>query len=310
MGVVSRSASCAATLRDLLAGSGCELAWVHATVDATAADVELVLFDVDTCDPVGAARAGELAGVPVVAVTARAGAGTTRVYDAMGHGAVDVVALDAGAVAFAAVVRRNLGTRASYVPTGAPPLLAVGASTGGPQAVGEILGSLPRDLGAAVVVCQHVEPSFFGELVACLSADARRAVTPIAARVAPRAGDVLLAVPGAHVELEGGELVPVPARADSLHAPSIDRLFTSLARGARRHSTAGVLLTGMGRDGAAGLRAMREAGCLTIAQDEATSVVYSMPRAAKELRAASRILPLGAIGPSLAAFVAGLARPA
>lgn len=122
--------------------------------------------------------------------------------------------------------------------------------------------------------------------------------------VRERAGQVLVAPPGYHLVVRSGRVhLTVDAERHSCR-PSVDVLFESIAR---EYGPAAVacLLTGMGRDGAAGLLEVRRAGGLTIAQDEATSVVYGMPREAVLLGAAESILPLGAIGPALAAVAGG-----
>jgi chemotaxis response regulator CheB len=107
-------------------------------------------------------------------------------------------------------------------------------------------------------------------------------------------GGVWIAGRSENLVYDNGRLQYTPAPEDAIHSPSIDALFFSLAQ-AHRAPRVGVLLTGMGRDGAAGLMALRNSGAFTIAQDEATSVVYGMPKAAADLDAATEILPLTAI---------------
>ena len=117
-------------------------------------------------------------------------------------------------------------------------------------------------------------------------------------------GGVWLAGTKENLTYQNGAVLYKPAAEDAVHSPSIDVLFFSLAQ---PHSPphVGVLLTGMGRDGAAGLRELRKSGALTIAQDAATSVVYGMPKAAVELDAAAEILPLSAVGPRICQSVLG-----
>jgi two-component system, chemotaxis family, protein-glutamate methylesterase/glutaminase len=196
------------------------------------------------------------------------------------------------------------------VPFVGPPrpftLTAIGASTGGPAAIVEVLRALPADFALPVLLVLHIGApfgtSFADWLDGQVGLQVRFAVDGQPLDGPP--GRVLMAPPEQHLILQGGRL--------RLHAgperhscrPSVDVLYDSIAR-ATGASTAACLLTGMGRDGAAGLLAIRQAGGLTIAQDEATSVVYGMPREAALLGAAERVLPLGQIGPALAGL-AGL----
>lgn len=178
-------------------------------------------------------------------------------------------------------------------------LVAVGASAGGPAALAALLGGLPADFPAAVVVVQHIDPLFAAGMAEWLD---RQCALPV--RLAAEGellvpATVLLAGTGDHLVLRsGGRLGYTAVPADGHYRPSVDVLFQSVAH-AWRGKAAGVLLTGMGKDGAQGLKAMRENGCLTIAQDRATSAVYGMPKAAAELDAAAAILPLGQIARKL-----------
>jgi two-component system response regulator WspF len=178
-------------------------------------------------------------------------------------------------------------------------LIAIGASAGGPAALASILASLPEDFPAGLVVVQHVDGCFAEDLARWLDRQ-----TPLRVRVAcegdcPRAGTVLLAGGEQHLvfaDPERLQYTQIPANGS--YRPSIDVFMNSVLRHWQGDAI-GVLLTGMGHDGAAGLKAFRECGCATIAQDEATSVVYGMPKAAVELDAADEILPLPEIGPHL-----------
>ncbi|MBZ5589119.1 MAG: chemotaxis-specific protein-glutamate methyltransferase CheB [Acidobacteriia bacterium] len=179
--------------------------------------------------------------------------------------------------------------------------VAIGASTGGPWAVHTLLAELPPAPPAAVLVVQHIAPGFEDGFAEWLATDLRRDVrvaqdgevaTPGAVRVAPA---------GAHLLLEGGGVMRLDAarQSRSVHKPSADELFLSCAASCPT-LTAGVLLTGMGTDGAQGLAALRSAGGLTMVQDEASSVVFGMPRAALDAGAASIALPPQEIGRLLA----------
>ena len=172
------------------------------------------------------------------------------------------------------------------------PIVAIGASTGGPAALAEILGEIGV-IGASVLIVQHLHPDFVSGLVSWM---ARVAPLPVelARHGAPlRPGVACIAPGGTHLRVEGDVMVLDP-EPETLHRPSVDVFFQSVAaRGNGRN--VGVLLTGMGDDGAAGLLALRRRGDVTIAQDEATSVVYGMPRAAQRLGAAAQVLPLDRI---------------
>jgi two-component system chemotaxis response regulator CheB len=180
-------------------------------------------------------------------------------------------------------------------------VVAIGASTGGTVAIERILAALPSG-APGIVVTQHMPELFtryFANRLRDQSGlDAREAqggesVVPGTVLVAPGNRHMLLRRSGARyvVELKDGPRV-------NRHRPSVDVLFRSVARAAGSNAI-GVILTGMGGDGAQGLRAMREAGARTVAQDEASCVVYGMPKAAVELGAVERSLPLDRIAPEL-----------
>jgi two-component system chemotaxis response regulator CheB len=193
---------------------------------------------------------------------------------------------------------------ATVAPTGQPcRLIAIGASTGGPAAIVEVLRGLAPQMKIPVLLVLHINEPFGRSFAEWLDAQTPRRVAfardgePVSAL----AGRVVLAPPGRHLVLRGGRtyLTQDPERHSC--RPSVDTLFESVALDCGAVA-AGCLLTGMGRDGAAGLLALRRAGGLTIAQDEATSVIYGMPREAALLGAAARILPLAEIGPALSAL--------
>lgn len=189
-----------------------------------------------------------------------------------------------------------------------PSLIAIGASTGGPQALAFIARQLPTDLPCPIVVVQHIAPAFAPALAGRLR-DVGRLPAELATLNSPlRAGTLYVAPAGIEVEVArvSGALVlrALPSPATALHAPQIDTVFTSGAAvcGSR---TVGVLLTGMGRDGARGLLAIRRAGGFTVAEHASTCAVYGMPRAAVELGAAAAVLPLQAIPEAIAQIAAG-----
>lgn len=176
-------------------------------------------------------------------------------------------------------------------------IIAIGASTGGTEAIREVLMGLPPD-APGVVIAQHIPKAFstpFAQRMDRLAAvtvheaEDGQAILPGHVYIAPGDRHLLLARDGARYvcRLDDGALV-------NRHKPSVDVLFRSVAQEAGRNAI-GVLLTGMGKDGAAGLGEMREAGSPTIAQDEATSVVWGMPGEAVALGAVDHILPLSRI---------------
>jgi two-component system response regulator WspF len=177
-----------------------------------------------------------------------------------------------------------------------PPLLAIGASTGGPQALVEILKRMTRPLTYAVVIVQHVDPAFAPGLASWLSSETGLPVSAVDPGQTPRAGHVAVACTGDHLVLDvRGHFQYVAEPAGYAYRPSVDVLFESLRVAPLKPGVA-VLLTGMGRDGAAGLRSLRQTGWHTIAQDEATSVIWGMPGAAVALDAADAVLPIQDIG--------------
>jgi two-component system response regulator WspF len=189
-----------------------------------------------------------------------------------------------------------------------PPLVALGASTGGPEALAQVLQALPPGFPAAVVVVVHIAAEFAANLVVWLQG---RCPLPVAAARGggrPLGGAVAVAVTDDHLVLRPDQTFAyTPEPADYPFRPSVNAFFESAALYWDSPGV-GVLLTGMGSDGARGLAALRQAGWPTIAQDEASSVVYGMPRAAAELHAASRVLPLAQIPAAVLACV-GAAQP-
>ncbi len=177
-------------------------------------------------------------------------------------------------------------------------IVALGASTGGPLAVMQVLKMLPPGLGLTVLIVQHMASSLMAGYAEWLDRD-----SPLSVRLA-RGGErlvpgVALVAPGNyHLCLRNGQFqVNTEAPVNSCR-PSVDVLFESLAAECPR-AVVGVLLTGIGRDGAKGMAALKASGAHTIAQDEASSVVFGMPRTAIELGAACEVLPLEEIGPAI-----------
>jgi two-component system response regulator WspF len=178
-------------------------------------------------------------------------------------------------------------------------LLAIGASTGGPQALASVLGAIPRGALPPTVVVQHIDRDFAPGLAQWLASVTGHDVRPGLPGDEVVAGRALVATADAHVVLAGSRLQTRTEPRECLFRPSVDVLFCSLASD-RMHGGTAVLLTGMGRDGAAGLLQLRKSGWRTIVQDEASSAVWGMPGAAVALGAAEQVMPLGRIGHAIA----------
>lgn len=178
--------------------------------------------------------------------------------------------------------------------------VALGASTGGPGALAAVLAALPHPFPVPVLIVIHLDSMFGASFAEWLDAQTAHRVSfasdnqPVLATT----GRVTMAPPGRHLIIRDGRMHLSDAPERHSCRPSIDTLFESIAL-EYRDAAVGCLLTGMGRDGAQGLLAMRRAGALTIAQDEATSIVYGMPREAVAIGAAARTLPLPAIAPTI-----------
>jgi two-component system response regulator WspF len=261
----------------------------------------------------------------ILIVTVSVGANARLVYEAMGYGALDAVdtpQLGTETVADAApllakidTIRRLIGDsgQAQVRPERAPDrlvrspektLIAIGASAGGPSALATLLSGLPKSFGAAVVIIQHVDQQFALGMASYLNAQSAMPVRVANEGDRPAAGTVLLAATNDHLTFKTMErLGYTPEPTDYAYRPSVDVFFHSVSR-FWPGTVIGVLLTGMGRDGAAGLKALRDKGCYTIAQDRASSAVYGMPKAARALDAAVETLSLSSIAPRLIRLLA------
>jgi two-component system chemotaxis response regulator CheB len=184
-------------------------------------------------------------------------------------------------------------------------VVAIGASTGGPGAVAQVLRDLPAQFQLPILLVVHIGEPFAPTLADWLDRQSTRRVSHPrdGDPVASVAGRVAMAPPGRHLVVRGGRLHLSHDPERNWCRPSVDVLFESVAAeyGA---GAAGCLLTGMGRDGAAGLLAIRNAGGATMSQDAASCVVFGMPREAELLGASMRVLPLGEIGAAIAALEA------
>ncbi len=201
----------------------------------------------------------------------------------------------------------GIGPRKPRAPGAADPVeppgasvIAIGASTGGPQALLTVLRDLPEACTLPVLIVLHIATPFAASLADWMNGQLRRPVCFARGGEALHSlsGQIVLAPPDHHLSIGHRRLVLSDGPERHSCRPSVDVLFESLAR-EHGSTVVGCLLTGMGRDGAQGLLALRRAGARTIAQDEATCVVYGMPREAALLGAAEQILPLGEIGRAL-----------
>lgn len=184
------------------------------------------------------------------------------------------------------------------------PILAIGASTGGPAALARVLRDI-KGLNVPVVCVQHIDTNHVTGLTEWLSRSSGWDVRVAAHGDVLQRGVVLVGPGGTHLTVDRGGRVALVRDASALHCPSANRLFASLAESAGERTVA-VLLTGMGNDGADGMLAVQRAGGATIVQDEASSAVYGMAKAAVELGAVRRIIALDTIGTAIARALRGL----
>ena len=184
-------------------------------------------------------------------------------------------------------------------PSAPPALVVVGASTGGPAALNQLLKALPADFPLPMVVVQHMSSGFVASLVRWLQLECQLRLSLAQDGERIQAGRVYFAPDDRHLVFRARDVLALTdAPLVSYVRPSATVLFESAAR-IYKDEAVGVLLTGMGEDGARGLREIQRSGGLTIAQDEGSSVVYGMPKAALALGAVERLLPLENIAPAL-----------
>jgi two-component system, chemotaxis family, response regulator WspF len=264
---------------------------------------------------------------PILIVTGSVHTNAEPVLQAMGHGALDAVDRPVSAttdpadsaaplLAKIATIARLIGEkdtamaslrpRRAAPPVGQSTLIAIGSSAGGPAVLVTMLRGLPEGFGAAIVVIQHVDARFAVGMAHWLSQQSAVPVTIAKEGDRPVAGRVLIAATSDHLTLTApNRLGYTKEPRHYVYRPSVDVFFESVCRHWRGDAI-GVLLTGMGRDGALGLKALRDRGHHTIAQDRATSAVYGMPKAAADLNAAVDILPMERIASRLVGLVAAV----
>ncbi|GMV27338.1 MAG: chemotaxis response regulator protein-glutamate methylesterase [Phycisphaerae bacterium] len=254
---------------------------------------------------------------PILVVTATVEGNASRVYEALGAGALDAVATpvlgpDGAALNAEPLIRKIrsiallAGPAVPVAPTGpvalpapAPPhrpaMVAIGSSTGGPAALCLVLKAFPVPAPWPIVIVQHVDADFAPGLASWLATETGHRMEVIAPGHCPRPGAVQLAATGDHLLLDrAGRFVYSRDPVDLPFRPSVNVFFDSLVDSA--YGGVAIVLTGMGRDGATGMQSLRRAGWHTIAQDRATSVVWGMPGACVDLNAAVEVLPVDQIG--------------
>lgn len=264
---------------------------------------------------------------PILVVTATVEGNASKVFEALGAGALDAVATpgiasDGSAANAEPLVRKikaigmiaGIGRAAAPPPAispavmtqarAIPPCVAIGVSTGGPQALATVLRMLPSPMPCPAIIVQHIDVTFAPGLAGWLSAETHHRVEVACEGDSLIAGRIVLAGTSDHLVIDAAGLLGYTADPrEQLYRPSVDVFFESMVK-AKASPGIAVILTGMGRDGAVGLGRLRAAGWHTIAQDKATSVVWGMPGAAVEIGAAVQTLPIQDIGGAIAARIA------
>ena len=191
-----------------------------------------------------------------------------------------------------------------------PRLVAIGTSTGGPKALAHIFSKLPASFPLPIVVVQHMSEEFFDSFLGFLRTQCALPIEVASPGAAMQGGHIYFGSPGHELVVEGDlRLQHGAALPHALHTPSVNGLFSSIARNLRDRAV-GVLLTGMGDDGAKGLLAMRQAGARTAAQSAPSCAVYGMPKVAADIGAASQVVSLADVPGFLVRCVAGFRKPA
>jgi two-component system chemotaxis response regulator CheB len=267
---------------------------------------------------------------PVIMVSALTTQGAQTTLEALHIGAVDFVAKPlpgAGVLEIAALGDellekvRTFGTRRSQRSFATPPAakpgphgrsecVAIGTSTGGPVALSRVVPRLPKDFPSPIVIAQHMPPGFTAPLAERLNATSQLEVTEGTNGMTLRAGTAVVAPAGqrARVRRVGKQFTLELEDAErATLTPSVDALFASVGTVCKQGALA-VLLTGMGRDGVEGLRVVRASGGYAVGQDEASCVVYGMPRAAAEAGLIDRICTIDEL-PQLLCALTGLEVP-
>lgn len=257
--------------------------------------------------------------IPVVMVSAVTEAGAKITIDALSLGAVDFIPKSKGAEHIhekliaamnAGLSRKLLAGRRAAPPTPPPPrplrasarvpakLVVIGSSTGGPQALQEVIRNLPANFPVPVVVAQHMPPQFTLALAKRLNDLSAVRVVEAEDGVQLTPGTVYIGPGGKHLRLTSTHIKVETEKGESLYKPSVD-VLTESAFMVFGKQVLGVMLTGMGNDGAREFIRLHKAGGYTLVQNQATCVVYGMPRAVADAGAADEVLPLEQIGPRI-----------
>jgi len=284
---------------------------------------DLILMDIVMSDMSGAEVTRKImATTPcaILVVTAGIDKNTSLVFEALAAGALDAVDTPADAspekhgalLAKIQTIARLIvpskdarsDVRARVVPANnMPTLIAIGASTGGPAALRILLEQLPADFPAAIVIVQHLDEKFSAGMAEWLASDSLLPVSVVKPGQRPEVGQVLMAGTNDHLVLQdNGRMHYVSEPIEQPYRPSVDEFFASAAL-YWKGPLIGVLLTGMGQDGARGLLALRRLGYTTLAQDEESSVVYGMPGTAARFGAALRQADPAGIGRELVRMI-------
>ena len=300
-----------------------------AKVQALKPDVCTMDFNMPNLDGAGAVREiMRIRPTPVVMLSAHTREGARETFEALAAGAVDFLTKPTGEVSAelprvgvelrnklaAAVLARPMPLGAAAPPKAGPRLtgprpvgvvgpkvVVVGVSTGGPAALGRVLPRLPADTSVALLVVQHLPQGFTAALAERLDGISAIRVREAAGGDRPEAGLALVAPGDHHLEVApDGTLAVTDEPEVNGVRPSADVTMCSAAQVFGRR-TVGVVMTGMGRDGAEGMRAIKRAGGATLVQDEASSVIWGMPRACVEAGAADQIVPLDALADAIRA---------
>lgn len=255
--------------------------------------------------------------IPVVMVSAVTEAGAKTTIDALTLGAVDFIPKSKGAEHIhekllaamnAGLSRRIMATRRTAPPPPLRPLklgmrapaklVVVGSSTGGPQALQDVLRGLPANLPVPVVIAQHMPPQFTLALAKRLNDICQLRVVEAEDGMPLTAGTVYIGPGGKHLRVTLTNIKVEADKGESLYKPSVD-VLTESALAIFGKQVLGVMLTGMGNDGAKQFTRLHEAGGYTLVQDQASCVVYGMPRAVNDAGGADEVLPLEQIGPRI-----------
>ncbi|NDV24237.1 chemotaxis response regulator protein-glutamate methylesterase [Desulfovibrio sp. JC022] len=315
IGIVNDQALAVDVLKKVVSAAGHEIAWIahngEKAIEKCCTDVpDLVLMDLvmPVLDGAGATQGiMQKCPCPILVVTASIESNSTKVFEAMGAGALDVVTtprqenggIEGGdeLLSKISVIGKLQGNKKTspapkLIPKVrmVPPLLAIGSSTGGPSALATLLGALPEDFPAAIAIAQHVDGHFSENLAQWLDGQTGIKVELARSGMAMQPGKALIAPGDRHMRMGPGGMVELTSGpGENLYVPSVDVLFDSLCCAGFPSNSAAVLLTGMGADGARGMCDLRNSGWMTVAQDKESSVVWGMPGAAVKMGAAREV---------------------